>query len=52
MTVYRISIKKRVIKALAKIDEPYYSNIKRAIYRLVDNPRPQGNIKLKGRNAY
>lgn len=50
--VYRISISKRAIKVLEKIQEPYYSNIKSAIYSLADNPRPSGYKKLKGRIAY
>lgn len=49
---YEVTIKKRAIKALTKINEPYYSNIKEAIYGLQDNPRPKGCKKLKGRNAY
>ena len=52
MALYQIFINKGVIKALAKIDEPYYSKIKQAIYRLANNPRPQGYIKLKGRDAF
>jgi mRNA interferase RelE/StbE len=50
--VYQITLKKRVIKALKLINEPYYSSIKKAIYNLADNPRPQGYIKLKGRDGY
>lgn len=49
---YNITLKKRVIKALEKINEPYYSNIKTAIYKLADNPRPKGFKKLKGREGY
>jgi len=49
---YEVSIKKRAIKALEKINEPYYSNIKEAIYSLAKNPRPAGFIKLKGRDGY
>lgn len=49
---YRVTLKKRAIKALEKINEPYYSNIKEAIYRLADNPRPTGYKMLKGREAY
>ena len=30
--VYNVTLKKRAIKALEKINEPYYSNIKEAIY--------------------
>lgn len=44
---YNITLKKRAIKALSKINEPYYSNIKEAIYSLADNPRPAGYKKLK-----
>lgn len=47
-----VSLKKRAIKALEIIDEPYYSKIKEAIYNLADNPRPIGYKKLKGRDAY
>ena len=28
---YQVSLKKRVIKVLSKINEPYYSNLKDAI---------------------
>jgi mRNA interferase RelE/StbE len=49
---YWITFKKRVIKALEKINEAYYSNIKDAIYKLADNPRPQGYKKLQGRDGY
>ena len=49
---YRITIKKNAIKVLEKINEPYYTNIKKAIYALEDNPRPFGYKKLKGREGY
>jgi mRNA interferase RelE/StbE len=49
---YQVTLKKRAIKALQNINEPYYSNIKQAIYCLADNPRPQGYKKLKGRDGY
>ena len=49
---YNITLKKRAIKALEGINEPYYSNIKEAIYALADNPRPQGYKKLKGNDCY
>ena len=32
LMAYNVSLKRRAIKALAKINEPYYSNIKEAIY--------------------
>jgi len=37
---------------LKEINEPYYPNIKRAIYNLANNPRPAGCKKLKGRDSY
>ncbi len=49
---YQVSLKKRVIKVLSKINEPYYSNLKDAIFDLAENPRPVGYKKLKGRDAY
>lgn len=49
---YQVSLKKRAIKALEKINEPYYSYIKKAIYSLADNPRPKGYKKLRGRDGY
>jgi mRNA interferase RelE/StbE len=49
---YQITLKKKAIKALQEISEPYYSNIKSAIYDLADNPRPHGYKKLKGRNGF
>jgi mRNA interferase RelE/StbE len=50
--VYRVTLKKRALKALETINEPYYSNIKTAIYNLANNPRPKGYKKLKGRDGY
>lgn len=49
---YNVTLKKRAIKALLKINEPFYSNIKVAIYELANNPRPSGFKKLKGRDGY
>jgi len=49
---YKVSLKKSVIKILTKINEPYYSNLKDAIFNLAENPRPNGCKKLKGRDAY
>lgn len=49
---YNVTLKKRAIKALTKINEPYFSNIKEAIYDLSNDPRPNGCKKLKGRDAY
>ena len=49
---YQITIRKKAIKILEDISEPYYSKIKKAIYSLADNPRPPGSKKLKGRHGY
>jgi mRNA interferase RelE/StbE len=49
---YSITIRKSAIKALEKINEPYYSKIKEAIYNLAKTPRPVGCKKLKGRDGF
>jgi mRNA interferase RelE/StbE len=49
---YKVIIKKKAIKTLESINEPYYSNIKSAIISLANEPRPIGYIKLKGRDGY
>jgi mRNA interferase RelE/StbE len=49
---FEVAIMPKAIKALEKINEPYYSNLKAAIYSLADNPRPNGYRKLKGRLGY
>lgn len=49
---YSVALKKRAIRALELINEPYYTKIKEAIYGLANNPRPSGCIKLKGRDGY
>lgn len=49
---FKVTLKKRALKALQDINEPYYSSIKEAVYNLAHNPRPQGYKKLKGRDGY
>lgn len=49
---YTVTLRKSALKTLTEINEPYYSSIKKAIYGLADNPRPQGYKKLKGRPGY
>ncbi|RYE28638.1 MAG: type II toxin-antitoxin system RelE/ParE family toxin [Sphingobacteriaceae bacterium] len=49
---YKINFSKLAFKELAKIPEPYYSNIKQVIYNLPENPRPQGYKSLKGRTGF
>ena len=50
--MYRVRVERKAQKALSKIPEPYYSNIKGAILRLAEDPRPEGYKKLKGRQGY
>jgi mRNA interferase RelE/StbE len=50
--MYNIQIEKSVVKSLEKISEPYYTQIKNAILKLANNPRPQGYKKLKGRDGF
>lgn len=50
--MYKLRIEKAVVKALKKINEPYYSKIKTAILNLAKNPRPAGYKKLKGRDGF
>ena len=49
---YQIFLTKSAVKALEKIPNPIYSEIKKAIYALADKPKPQGYLKMKGRNAF
>lgn len=49
---YTVTIKRQAVKSLEKVNEPYYTNIKEAIYNLANNPRPIGYKKLKGREGY
>ena len=50
--MYELKYKKKAIKALARINEPYYSAIIKAIDELAENPRPHGYKKLTGRSGY
>ena len=50
--MYELQYKKKAIKALAKINDPYYSAIIQAIDELAENPRPLGYKKLTGRSGY
>jgi mRNA interferase RelE/StbE len=49
---YFLNFSKQAFKDLEKINEPFYSKIKRAIYDLSEKPRPQGYTKLKDRDGY
>jgi mRNA interferase RelE/StbE len=50
--MYELQYKKKAIKALAKINDPYYTNIIEAIDKLAENPRPNGYKKLTGRDGF
>lgn len=50
--LYQLTISPKAVKVLEKINEPYYSNIKAAIYSLAENPQPSGYKKLKARDGY
>jgi mRNA interferase RelE/StbE len=50
--MYQLEFKKKAIKAIAKINEPYFSAIIKAIDELAENPRPHGFIKLTGRDGF
>ncbi len=50
--MYQVRIERKVQKKLFKIPEPYYSKVKKAILNLGINPKPQGYIKLTGRNGF
>lgn len=49
---YKVEVKSKVLKALTKINEPYFSAIKKQLYDLAEIPRPQGCKKLKDRLGY
>lgn len=49
---YSLDFSNQALKELEKINEPFYSNIKEAISKLTENPRPNGYKKLSGRDAY
>lgn len=51
-TVYKVRVERKTQKKLARISEPYYSQLKSAILNLGQNPRPFGYIKMTGRKAY
>ncbi len=50
--MYELLYKKKAIKALAKINDPYYTAIIEAIDSLAGNPRPHGYKKLTNRDGY
>jgi len=49
---YKISIRRKAQKQLAKIPANDYKKIKQAILDLTQDPRPPGAKKLKGRQGW
>lgn len=49
---YSITLHKKAINFLEKVNEPFYSKIKIAIYNLSIEPKPFGVKKLKLRDAF
>ena len=47
--MYQIVIERNAEKQLAKIPNPHFNRIVRAINDLADNPRPHGYKKLTGK---
>ncbi len=52
MLEYKLSIKKSAQKQLDKLPESIAGMLIEAIHELKFNPRPQGSIRLKGREGY
>ena len=50
--MYEVIVEKSVIKLLQRTPQPYFCKIKAALNSLASNPRPNGYLKLKGRDAY
>lgn len=49
---YSVLISKKAAKSIEGIIDPFYEKIKSGILKLSIEPRSQGYIKLKGRNAF
>lgn len=49
---YTLSFTRQALKALEKINNPYYDQLKKAISDLCLNPRPVGYKQLNGRDGY
>lgn len=49
---YKISIRRKAQKQLARIPASDYKKVKAAIQALANNPRPSGSKKLKGRPGW
>ena len=49
---YKISIRRKAQKQLAKLPPKDYKKVKQVILNLVPDPRPSGSKKLKGRDGW
>lgn len=49
---YKLSIRRKAQKQLAKLPPIDYKKVKQAILDLAQNPRPPGSKKLKGRDGW
>ena len=49
---YKLSIRRKAQKQLAKLPVNDYEKVKHAIIELAGNPRPKGAKKLKGRDGW
>ncbi len=49
---YKLSIRRKAQKQLAKLPPSDYKKVKQIILNLADNPRPAGSKKLKGRDGW
>jgi mRNA interferase RelE/StbE len=49
---YKISIRRKAQKQMARIPASDYKKVKEAIQALANNPRPPGSKKLKGRPGW
>lgn len=52
MTVFKVLITKTAQKQLDKLPRQIADSLIEVILKLAQNPRPDGYIKLKGRDAY
>jgi mRNA interferase RelE/StbE len=50
--MYKVIVEKAVIKQLQKIPQVYYHKVKTALTNLGKDPRPNGYLKLEGREGY
>ena len=49
---YKITIKRHAAKALGSLPNKDYQKVRDTIRKLAKNPRPQGCLKLTGRNGW